>query len=382
MTGSSTDGRKRHGWPTDVHSVCEVLARLAPLQLAESWDNVGLLAGDPAAGVKHLLLCIDLTPDVVDEAVAAKLQMVVAYHPPIFKPIARLVEGAPTAEAGVHRCIAHGIAIYSPHTALDAADGGTNDCLAELCGVRETQPLEWVDGGPAQCKLVTFVPANDLERVADALFAAGAGHIGDYEKCSFRVTGTGTFFGTAAAHPVVGQAGQLERVDEIRLEVVCPAARLAAAVAALVLAHPYEEPAFDVYPLQRRPTRGTGRVGLLRRPLTLSTLARKVKRAVGADCTTIVGESERRIERAIVAVGAAGSMPFQVPLGPHDVVITGEIRHHDALAIRRRDCSAIALGHWSSERPVLPVLADRLRESLPGVDVSISGCDSEPFRRA
>jgi dinuclear metal center YbgI/SA1388 family protein len=381
MTRSAKAARKRDTSGLDVKTVCKTLEQLATLKLAQSWDNVGLLAGDTRAEVRRLLLCIDLMPEVVDEAIAAEVQMIVAYHPPIFKAIARLVEPGPTPEAAVHRCIAHGIAVYSPHTALDAAEGGTNDALAQLCELKDVQPLEWADAGPTEYKVVVFVPPKVADRVAEAMFAAGAGRIGNYEKCSFRVPGSGTFFGTESTQPVVGQAGRLEHVAEVRLEAVCPVRCLPAVVESMWREHPYEEPAFDIYPLKGRPVRGNGRVGRLPRPVTLVSLARRLKRAVEAECVTMVGDPQRRVERAIIAVGAAGSSPFAVPLGRQDVIITGEIRHHDALAIRRRDCSAIALGHWSSERPVLNRLAAELRTLLPGVAVQISARDGEPFRR-
>ena len=382
MAASTEHSRKRRSRSTDVQGASAALQKLAPLEFAQSWDNVGLLAGDTGARVRRILLCIDLGPDVLEEALAAKVQMIAAYHPPIFKPVSRLVWPAPASEAAVHRCIANGIAVYSMHTALDAADGGTNDCLAQLCGIQETLPLEHADVGAAECKVVVFVPPGDTERVADAMFAAGAGRIGDYERCSFRIPGTGTFFGTESTAPVVGQPGRLEHAEEIRLEAVCPATCLPALVEAVVREHPYEEPAFDIYPLKSRPAQGIGRIGRLPRPVTLLSLARKLKRAAGAECTTLVGEPNRKVRRAVIVAGAAGSLPFRVSLDRHDVIITGEIRHHDALAIRRRDCSAIALSHWSSERPALNALAARLCALLPGVEAVISKRDREPFQRA
>jgi len=372
--------KKRSLRSINVKTACEALQKLAPLELAQSWDNVGLLAGDTSAKVKRMLLCIDLVPEVVDEAVAVKAQMVMSYHPPIFKPVSRLVTPAPAPEAAVHRCIAGGIAVYSMHTALDAADGGTNDCLARLCGIDNTEPLEYTDAGPTEYKLVVFVPANDTERVAGAMFAAGAGCIGDYEKCSFRIPGTGTFFGRESTSPTVGRAGRLEHVEEVRLETVCQARCLSSVIEAMVREHTYEEPAYDVYPLKSRPVGGSGRVGRLPKPVTLMALARKLKRAAGAGCVSIVGEPDCSVQRALIGVGA-DSKPIQAARNPDDVVITGEIRHHDALTLRRKGCSGIALSHWSSERPALQTLVAKLHALLPGVTVLLSERDCEPFQR-
>jgi len=363
-----------------VRDVCECMESIAPTGLAQSWDNVGLLAGDLDATVTRILTCIDLTPDVVKDAVRSKVDLVLAYHPPIFKPISRLLAQSGEMGSVVLQCIRHGIAIYAIHTALDAADGGTNDVLASLCGIKATEPIEYMDQpNVKQRKLVVFLPPEAVEKVADAIFAAGAGHIGDYSRCSYRLSGQGTFFGGGSTSPAIGERGKMEAVDEIRLESVVDANKLPAVVAALVDAHPYEEPAYDIYPLNPNPTRGIGRVGKLARPTTPCKLARKLKRATAAACVQIVGPADRNIERAIVCVGAAGSIPFKLPLSVNDVIVTGEIRHHDALTIERRGCTAIALGHWASERPVLPHIAERVQAMIPGITVTVSEADKDPF---
>lgn len=362
-----------------VSHVCEALGVIAPLHLAQSWDNVGLLAGDPSRPVKSVMLCIDLTPDVAAEAAQKKAAMVMAYHPPIFKSITRITAASGGAEQAVFRCVENGIAVYSTHTALDAAAGGTNDVLAQMCGIRQSDPVEYIDAGQTECKIVVFVPGDEVDAVADAMFRAGAGRIGDYQKCSYRLDGVGTFLGSDTTHPTVGCTGTFERVPETRLEMVCPKCRLAAVLDALVAAHSYEEPAFDVYPLTARPVRGIGRVGQLPRPITLAGLARKLARCCSRRCVQAVGPLDRTVRRAVIVVGAAGSLPFQLALTPDDVIITGEMRHHDALTVLRRGCSAIALGHWTSERPVLAAVGARLTELLPNVRVVISQQDREPF---
>ena len=363
-----------------LRQACQALQSIAPLELAQSWDNVGLLAGDVAQPIAKVLMCIDLTPQVADEAIAKGIDLVVAYHPPIFKPVDRLTAQSEGSERTVFRCISHGIAVYSPHTALDAADGGTCDILASLCGVRDSEPLEYVhDVRETECKLVTFVPPANLEAVAEAMFAAGAGRIGDYRKCSYRLQGHGTFLGAEETSPAVGQAGRFERVEEVRLEMVCPSGRIAQVAAALTAAHPYEEPAYDIYPLKSSPVRGVGRHGPLRRPIRLANLARKLKRATGANGTQIVGDGDREVSQAVIVVGAAGALPFSIPLTDDHVIVTGEIRHHDALTVLRIGCSAIALGHWTSERPALQAVGARLVELVPGLGVQLSEADREPF---
>lgn len=363
-----------------VSHVCEAMQTIAPPQLAQSWDNVGLLAGDVSNPARTALLCIDLTPEVAREAIKLKTDVVIAYHPPIFKPIATITAQSRGPEAAVFRCIENGIAVYAVHTALDAADGGTNDCLAALCGIKETEPLEYVyDLHGPQFKVVTFVPPANLDAVTDAMFHAGAGHIGDYSHCSYRLEGQGTFLGSDQTNPAIGKAGRLETVQETRIEMVCPERRLPAVINALVRAHPYEEPAFDIYPVKSGPVRGIGRRGALPATISLGQLAQKLRKALGAKTAQIVGEKDQSLDRAVIVAGAAGSLPFRTPLAPNDVIITGEIRHHDALTIRRLGCTAIALGHSTSERPVLDALAKRLPKLLPGLIVKISQTDCEPF---
>lgn len=375
MSGRSA---KRPG--VTVADLCEAMERIAPRGLAQGWDNVGLLAGDPGDAVRRVLLCIDLTPRVVDEAVRRKAGLVVAYHPPIFKPIASLRADSRGTDSAVYRCVRHGIAVYSVHTALDAAEGGTNDVIASLLGMSATEPLEYVNQpGRSEYKLVVFVPEGEVEKVSAAMFGAGAGHIGDYSRCSFRIPGEGTFFGGETTRPTVGQRGRTEHVSEARLETVVGTDRLAAVVAAMVHAHSYEEPAYDVYPLTPPPVRGIGRHGSLPRPTTLGGVARKLKRATGAVRVQIVGDRDATVRQAVIVVGAAGSLPFRLPLTSDYVIITGEIRHHDALAIECIGCTAVALGHWTSERPGLASLAHGMGDALPSLAIHLSDSDHEPF---
>ncbi len=359
---------------------CDAMQSIAPTGLAQSWDNVGLIAGDTEAVTRKVLLTIDLTRPVLDEAIEKNADLLLAYHPPIFKPIASLRAQSSGMEALVFECVRAGIAMYSPHTALDAAEGGTNDVLAEACGAIESTPLVIADTpGSVLVKIAVYVPTANVDAVADAMFQAGAGHIGKYSHCSFRAPGIGTFLGGPDANPAIGIKGRLERVEEERLETIVPHKRLADVVAALRRSHPYEEPAFDLYTLRPQPTGGIGRVGVLPRSITLSSLARQLERTTRNRRTQVVGNSRQEIDRVIVVAGAAGSLPFQFPLTETDAIITGELRHHDALTIHRIGCSAIVLGHWASERPVLTSLASRLALRLPDLQFHVSRADTDPF---
>ncbi len=371
----------------NVGDVAAALSAIADPALAQEWDNVGLLAGDPQARCTGAVLCIDMTEAVVAEAIARRANFVMAYHPPIFRAVKRLTADSGQTEAIVLRALQGGLHVYAMHTALDAAEGGTNDVIAGLCGIRETQAFEDVPAESPGAKLVVFIPAAEVDAVAHAMFAAGAGRIGDYEQCSYRLAGQGTFFGTETTDPTVGQRGRLETVDEVRLETVCPRHRVAAVLEAIRAAHSYEEPAVDVYPLEpSRRRRGIGRIGSLPRPTKLGALARKLKKALGASAVQIIGEAEQPVRKAAICVGSAGRLPERTSRAVDcDVLVTGEVSHHDALHwLRRktpegRSFGVVALGHWQSERPVLASVADRLREAVPGLTVSVSDKDRDPF---
>lgn len=362
-----------------LSEICRTLAEFAPLELAQPWDNVGLIAGQRGAECSQVLLTIDLTAAVLDEAIAKGCDLIVAYHPPIFKPISRLDGDGAGMEGLLWRAIRHGIAIYSPHTALDAAQGGTNDVLADLCGAGEREPFEFVAGGGEQAKVVVFVPPDAVEEVALAMSRAGAGVIGEYERCSFRLRGTGTFLGRQTTNPTVGEAGRFEHVEEIRLEMVAPKGALPAVIEAIGQTHPYEEPAYDIYPLTPPPRWGIGRRARLETPLPLRALVERLVAHTPTTAPRIVGDREATIERVAVLVGAAGSIPLGLDLEASDCVVTGEIRHHDALSLLRHGTNAIALGHWASERPTLPHLAGRLTHRHPGLPVVVSEADRDPF---
>ncbi|MGQ9650489.1 MAG: Nif3-like dinuclear metal center hexameric protein [Phycisphaerae bacterium] len=370
----------RGGTSVTVGAVAAAMDQIAPPALAQSWDNVGLLVGDRKAACRRVLLCIDLTPAVLRETVAAGCEMIVSYHPPLLKPVKRIVADSDGTESIVHEAIRRGIAIYSPHTALDAAEGGVNDVLAGLCGLKDVGPFEYVSVGRQEYKVVTFVPFAQLEKVASAMFAAGAGRIGDYEQCSYRLRGEGTFFGTESTHPQVGRKGQLERVAETRIEMICVDRCLPEVIAALRRSHPYEEPAFDIYPLTPEPEMGIGRVGVLPKGTTLGSLAKLLKRATKSQVMMAVGAANTKLRRAAVCAGAAGRLPMEKPRSADcDVIITGEIRHHDALSILRAGKTAIALGHWESERPALAPLAQRLRRAVGSIGAVVSRKDAPPF---
>ncbi|MGC9454826.1 MAG: Nif3-like dinuclear metal center hexameric protein [Phycisphaerae bacterium] len=363
-----------------VREIVEVLERIAPPQLAADWDNVGLLVGDADADVRKLLLTIDLSAGVLAEARQVRAGMVMAYHPLIFKPLSRLTASdAPVAYEAVRR----GLSVYAMHTALDAAPGGTNDVLAEVLGLRDCRPLSPI-AADEECKIVTFVPSEDVSRVAQAAFDAGAGRVGNYYDCGFFCHGIGAFCGGEDSQPVVGQAGRHEVAEELRFETVAPRACANHVAAAVRDAHPYEEPVVDVYPLVGGAAQaGMGRIGPLQRPVTAQTLIDRVKKALGLKRVLVAGrpagKRQPKITTAACCAGSCGSMFRSAAAAGAGFYLTGEMRHHDALAAAAAGMTVVCTGHSNSERITLSRLAERLGEELPKLNVAVSARDRDPF---
>lgn len=352
---------------TRVKEIVSALEAFAPLRLAEDWDNVGLLVGDPEAEAKRVLLCIDYTRAVAEEAEPGDL--VVAYHPPIFQGMKRVPAGSE-----VFRAIQRGVALYSPHTALDAAKGGTNDALADAIGLTDTRPLR-PSTAAEELKLVTFVPADALDKVSQALFAAGAGVIGNYAQCSFRTEGTGTFFGDESTDPQVGSKGQLETVREVRLETLVPGKKLAAVVQALRASHPYETPAFDLVRLAAapEPTLGQGRIGTFTG--SRKELVERTKLGLSLSHVLVAGALDGRCKTVAVAAGAGAALIDDAVKAKADVLVTGELKHHDALRCQSRGLAVVMTLHSNSERIALAALG----KVITGAPVVHSRSDRDPY---
>jgi dinuclear metal center YbgI/SA1388 family protein len=364
---------------TTVREIAEWLEGFAPSRLAEPWDNVGLLWGDPDAEVSRVMTCLTVTPTTALEAVHERASAIVSHHPVLFRGVKKVVANQP--ESGMLWTLAHaGVSILSPHTAFDNTAGGINDGLARRLGLVEVGPLK-PSPAPGSFKVNVFTPEADREAVLSAAFEAGAGQIGAYEQCSFAVPGEGTFFGGVGANPTIGKAGRRERVSELRLEVVCPADRLARVLAAVRAAHSYEEPAIDVTPLHLEPGGpGVGRVGVLSTTLTLSDFALMVRDTLPAPGLQFVGDPERRIERVAIACGAGDDFLGDAVRAGAEVLLTGEARFHRALEAEALGIGLVVAGHHATERPGVEDLAARLGADFPGLTVWPSRREHDPLR--
>ncbi|MCL2723484.1 MAG: Nif3-like dinuclear metal center hexameric protein [Polyangiaceae bacterium] len=363
-----------------LDALLPILDSLAPLRFAESWDNVGLLVGDPARAISRILVTVDYTHAVAEEARAFGAELVVAYHPPMFAAVKRVPHGALWADA-----VRRDVGLYSMHTALDVAQGGTNDVLADACGIDKVsrEALRPFAEKDAFYKLVTFVPESDVERVSRALFEAGAGRIGGYTQCSFRAPGTGTFFGEEGTNPAVGVRGKLETASEIRLETIVPVSHVTHVVKALRASHSYEEPAFDLVRLAPVPEDvGLGRIGNVAL-CTGTELIARVKKTLGISHVLAAGRRDERDEKGIsrvaVAAGAGGELLSDALRAQADAFVTGELRHHDALEAARHGMLVVSALHSNSERAAVFLFAERLGARVPDIEVRASTSDADPF---
>jgi dinuclear metal center YbgI/SA1388 family protein len=353
------------------------MEQIAPTRLAEPWDNVGLVAGDPRQMIRKVILTIDYTADVAAEAREAKADVVIAYHPPLFSAVKQMTAGSLVFDA-----IRRGVAIYSPHTALDVAPGGTNDVLADVLGIPQDRrsPLRMTPQKAQQLKLVTFVPDSAVDKVSSALFGAGAGRIGDYSRCSFISPGTGTFYGEDGSHPTVGQPGELTMTSETKLETVVPIEKVDAVLWALRATHPYEEPAFDLVQLASPPEKtGQGRIGNLAEPISRVTLFDRIKDELGVSHLLVAGQEHGHVTRVACCAGSCGEFVDDAITQKAELFLTGEIKHHDALKAAGTGMTVVCVLHSNSERAALRWLQARLTGLLPNLQTVLSGRDRDPF---
>jgi dinuclear metal center YbgI/SA1388 family protein len=357
----------------NVAAVLEHLAPAAPPGKAAGWDPVGLQLGDPGASVHRVGVCHEVTAPVVDAARDASIDLLISYHPLLFRPVGRITAGSGPA-GRAYSLVRAGVAVAVVHTAFDVAPGGTADALADALNLADQSGF-----GPAwpsdSVRIVTFVPAGDADAVAAAMADAGAGRIGNYTHCSFRGPGTGVFFPGAGTDPAVGTPGRLETAPEVRLEMVAPRSHEAAVVAALVAAHPYEEPAYDVY--ERRGDAGMiGRIGSLERAEALEGLAARVGKILGG-VVRWAGEGTAPVQRVAVVPGSGGDL-IGAASGA-DVLVTGDVKHHAARAALETGMAVIDPGHAATERPGMARLYAAVRAVVEDA-VDLTKLDADPWR--
>ena len=371
---------------TTVGDLVDRLERLYDPALAEAWDAVGLVCGDPAGRVTRVHLAVDPVGAVVDEALASGAQLLVTHHP-LFLGGTTSVAATSAKGRVVHQLIEGGCALYVAHTNADRANPGVSDALAAAIGLNDVQPLEPV-AATGHDKIVTFVPADAVDKVLDAMAAAGAGTIGGYERCAFLADGRGTFVAGPGTTPLVGERGEVTQAAEVRLEMVSPRRARGAVVHALLAAHPYDEPAYDVVELAGLPgDQGLGRVGELADSTTLADFTRRVDRALPATAWGVraAGDPRRPIRTVAVCGGSGGGLAATAAGAGADVLVTADLKHHATSEAVEEDVIAlIDAAHWATEWPWLQSLAGRLAAGRAGgaadtVEATVSHIVTDPW---
>ena len=337
-----------------------VLDACYPPSDAEDWDNVGLQVGDPADAVEAVLVCLDVTEATIAEAQDLGAGLLLAHHPLMFRPLDRLTPATAAGRLALAAARA-GIAVAAAHTNFDVADEGTTAPIFRLLGIDDARPLQSSDGADV-VKIVVFVPVDDTAAVLSAAFGAGGGAIGEYDECSFRVNGTGTFRPSADANPAVGERERRNDVAEDRVEIVVGRRRMAAVVDAIKAAHPYEEVALDVYPLVRiaDESKGLGRVGDLPSPLTVADIARSLREGLPSPHLRVAGDPARQVTKVAACGGAGDSLISAALSAGAQLYVTGDLRHHVTLDALTMGLSVIDAGHYATEAAALPALVQRL----------------------
>ncbi len=358
-----------------LRSVVDLVHGWYPPATADSWDRVGLVHGDLDQPVRRILLAVDPAPLVAQEAADWDADLLLTHHPLYLKGVHGFTSQTPKGRTSMTLAGA-GCALLAAHTNADQAEGGVSEAMALALGLRDARPILPAPL-PAVDKLGVMVPADDADGMRAALAGAGAGEIGDYDHASFTVAGEGRFRPLPGADPTIGAVGEAERVDEVRIEVVFPRGRRAHVVRAMLAAHPYEEPAYDVLELAdpRIGTTGTGRIGDVE-TTTLRAFAERVAEALPgtAHGVRVAGDLDRPVRRVALCGGAGDFLLDTVRGTDADVYVTSDLRHHPATEFLEHEGPALVdVAHWAAEWTWLPVLARRLEGALGDtVEVRVS----------
>jgi len=367
---------------TNTGKVVKIMEGLAPDHLAESWDNVGLLIGHKNKMIQNILLALDVTEVVIDEAIEKNVDMIITHHPLIFKGLKTLTEDNTIAKMAM-KLIRNDINLYAAHTNLDVCDDNTSMYLADLLSIKNTSILE-VWETEKMIKIQVFVPESHLDQVKEAMFTHGAGQIETYDQCAYQTKGRGQFRPLEGASPYIGDQGQVAYVEEVKVEVLAPKTKLQDIISHMIKAHPYEVPAFDIIEtLQKGHQRGVGSVGVLDKPMTLKDLSRLVKDTLKVEGLRFCGDPDKMIRRVAITTGSG--MDFMKSASKKaDVLITGDIKYHEAQEALQRNLCLIDAGHYETEVIFMDrlkvILDEHFEEKSYDIQVMVSQRDINPFK--
>ncbi len=364
-----------------VSDIVGIINKIAPFNIAEEWDNSGLQIGDPTAQVSRMMISLDACVEAIEAAVEKRCQLLVTHHPFLFHPVKKINVSHPPGQL-IKLALKNDLSIISMHTNYDIAEAGINDLLAEYIGLKSCVPVK-ITGWEELVKLTVFVPKGHERDVLEALFQF-SGFIGNYSDCSFQSPGTGSFKPLEGAKPFIGNVDTREYTAETRIEVLLRKDNVAEALAALLKTHPYEEPAYDLYPLLNKgKNRGLGRIGELECSIALEAFAEQIKEKFSLGGLRIVGDRLREVKRVAVCGGSGSSLLRDASRHGADVLITGDIKYHDAKDAQMLGLALIDMGHFASEIVMVDGLTSLLGKELSdkGFTAEIVPCvaEKDPF---
>ena len=351
-----------------VKEITDAIESMAPLHLQESWDNAGMQVGNPNSEVTGILLCTDVREETVDEAIERGFNMIISHHPLLFRGLKKIV-GRTYQERVVAKAIKHDITIYCAHTNMDSARGGVNFKMAEKLGLKNVSVLDPQQG--TLLKVVVFVPMSHVTQVETAMCDAGAGHLGDYDNCSYKLEGIGQYRPLEGAHPVAGEVAELHSEPETRIEVLVNKALCGRVVAAMLKAHPYEEPAFDIIALENEDSySGLGVIGDIE-PQDAKAFLERVKTAFEVVTLRYSGDLDRRVSRIAMCGGAGAEFIGKALALGADVYITGDMKYHEFQGNEDRIIIA-DIGHYESEHYTKEIFYDVIQKKNPNFAVDFA----------
>ncbi|MCM3765310.1 Nif3-like dinuclear metal center hexameric protein [Neobacillus niacini] len=363
------------------HEIIGLFEKFSPKNLAVEGDKIGLQIGRLNKKVERVMIALDVLENVIDEAIEKDVQLIIAHHPPIFRPLKNIMTDTIPGRM-IEKLIKNDIAVYAAHTNLDVAKGGVNDWLAEALGLEGTEVLVPTFDTKLK-KLVIFVPVSHADQVREALGNAGAGFIGNYSHCSFTGAGTGRFKPGADTNPYIGKTGELEAVEEVRIETIVPETLVKKAVTAMIKAHPYEEVAYDLYPLDNKgEALGLGRIGKIAQT-TLGEFAEKVKSALDVERVRVIGDLHDKVSKVAVLGGDGNKYFSHAKFKGADVYVTGDIYYHTAHDAMMQGLNMIDPGH-NVEKVMKKGLTKTLQQMCQDegyqVEIFPSEVDTNPFK--
>lgn len=333
------------------------LDKIAPFFLQESFDNSGIQFADLDAPITKILLSLDVTRGVLDEALENKANLIIAHHPLLFSPLKQITK---QKNPLLYQVITGQINLLAMHTNYDLAESGLNDYVANLLGIKKISPLQ--DSSEKIFKFAVYVPTQHADKVRQSIFKAGAGKIGKYTETSFNISGKGTFTPMEGTNPFIGKIGEKETVQEIKIETVVAERDLESVVQAMKDTHPYEEPAFDIYELKTKPSYGIGIFGEIDKEVEISKFSLEVKNRLQARYIRLIKSNNRKIKKVALCTGAGGSLLEQVSHKNVDLYITGDITYHAALRAKELGLNVLDIEHFDTEKFFIEALYDKLLE--------------------